>query len=65
MWSWPDTPLGGVDRGKRVWDQAFGSLKAANFGSGGTHFESLLWRMQNGKLDGFGEARRAARRRHH
>jgi len=53
MWSWPDSALGGVDRGKRVWDQAFGSLKAANFGSQGTHFESLLWRMQNGELDGY------------
>ncbi len=53
MWSWPDSILGGVDRGKRVWDQAFGSLKAANFGSQGTHSESLLWRMQNGELDGY------------
>ena len=53
MWSWPDSPLGGVDRGKRVWDQAFGSLKAANFGSGGTHSDGLLWRMQNGELDGY------------
>jgi beta-lactamase regulating signal transducer with metallopeptidase domain len=53
MWSWSDTPLGGVDRGKRVWDQAFGSLKAANFGSQGTDSESLLWRMQNGELDGY------------
>ena len=47
------TPLGGEDRGKRVWDQAFGSLKAANFGSEGTQSESLLWRMQNGELDGY------------
>jgi beta-glucosidase len=53
MWSWPDSPLGGVDRGKRVWDQAFGSLRAANFGSQGTHSESLLWRMQHGELDGY------------
>ncbi|MBZ5636036.1 MAG: hypothetical protein LAO55_23150 [Acidobacteriia bacterium] len=53
MWSWPDSILGGVDRGKRVWDQAFGSLKAANFGSQGTHSESLLWRMQHGELDGY------------
>jgi len=53
MWSWPDSALGGVDRGKRVWDQAFGSLKAANFGSGGTHSDGLLWRMQNGELDGY------------
>ena len=53
MWLWPDTISGGVDRGKRVWDQAFGSLKAAGFGSAGTHFASLLWRMQNGELDGY------------
>jgi len=53
MWRWPDTISGGVDRGKRVWDQAFGSLNAASFGSQGTHFESLLWRMQNGELDGY------------
>jgi beta-glucosidase len=53
MWSWPDSILGGVDRGKRVWDQAFGSLKAANFGSQGTNSESLLWRMQHGELDGY------------
>ena len=46
MWRWPD-------RGRSVWDQAFGSLKAANFGSQGTRFESLLWRMQNGELDGY------------
>ena len=53
MWSWPDSVLGGVNRGKRVWDQAFGSLKAADFGSQGTRSESLLWRMQNGELDGY------------
>ena len=48
MWSWPDSTLGGVDRGKRVFDQAFESLKAANLGSQGTQSESLLWRMQHG-----------------
>jgi len=53
MWSWADSPKVGVDRGKRVWDQTFGSLKAANFGSGGTHSDGLLWRMQNGELDGY------------
>jgi hypothetical protein len=46
MWWWPD-------RGRSVWDREFGSLKAANFGSQGTHPESLVWRMQNGELDGF------------
>jgi len=46
MWHWPD-------RGRSVWDQTFGSLKAASFGSAGTHFDSLLWRMQHGELDGY------------
>ena len=46
MWSW-------ADRGRSVWDQRFGSREAANFGSQGTRFESLLWRMQNGELDGY------------
>src|SRR5438552_8922784 len=46
MWLWPD-------RGRSVWDQTFGSLKAASFGSQGTRFDSLLWRIQNGELDGY------------
>jgi hypothetical protein len=46
MWWWPA-------RGKSVWDREFGSLKAANFGSQGTHPESLVWRMRNGELDGY------------
>ncbi len=46
MWTWPD-------RGRSVWDRTFGSLDAASFGSQGTRFESLLWRMRNGELDGY------------
>ncbi|HEY7670723.1 MAG TPA: M56 family metallopeptidase [Gammaproteobacteria bacterium] len=46
MWWWPD-------RGRAVWDEAFGSLKAANFGSQGTSPRSLPWRMRNGELDGY------------
>jgi len=46
MWSW-------LNRGRGVWDEAFGSLNAANFGSQGTSFRSLLWRMENGELDGY------------
>jgi hypothetical protein len=46
MWNWPD-------RGRRVWDRTLGRRRAANFGSQGTDFESLLWRMQNGELDGY------------
>lgn len=46
MWWWPD-------RGRAVWDRELGALKAANFGSQGTHPDSLVWRMQNGELDGY------------
>ena len=46
MWRWSD-------RGRSVWDREFGSLKAVSFGSQGTQPASLLWRMQNGELDGF------------
>jgi beta-lactamase regulating signal transducer with metallopeptidase domain len=46
MWRWPD-------RGRRIWNRTLGLRKAANFGSQGTRFESLLWRMQNGELDGY------------
>ena len=46
MWWW-------ADRGMEVWEEFFGSRKAVNFGSQGTRFESLLWRMRNGELDGY------------
>jgi GDSL-like Lipase/Acylhydrolase family len=46
MWLWPD-------RGRSVWDKTFGSLKAADFGTQGTRFESLMWRMRNGELNGY------------
>jgi beta-lactamase regulating signal transducer with metallopeptidase domain len=46
MWWWPD-------RGRGVWDEVFGALRAANFGSQGTSPKSLLWRMRNGELDGY------------
>ena len=46
MWLW-------ADRGRSVWDRKFGALKAADFGSQGTRFESLMWRMRNGELDGY------------
>ncbi len=38
--------------GKGAWDKAFGSMKPANFGIGGDRTEHVLWRIQNGELDG-------------
>ncbi|MDP3736981.1 MAG: GDSL-type esterase/lipase family protein [Hyphomonadaceae bacterium] len=40
-------------RGKPEWDKAWAPLKAANFGIAGDTTQGVLWRMQNGELDGF------------
>jgi lysophospholipase L1-like esterase len=39
--------------GLPVWEQTFASLKAANFGIAGDTTQGVLWRMQNGELEGF------------
>ncbi len=39
--------------GREVWDKNFEPLKPANFGIGGDTTQGVLWRMQNGELDGF------------
>ncbi len=38
--------------GKAVWEKNYGSLKAANFGIGGDQTQHVLWRLENGELDG-------------
>ena len=38
--------------GKKVWDANFASLHAANFGISGDRTQHVLWRLQNGELDG-------------
>jgi lysophospholipase L1-like esterase len=40
-------------RGLPVFTEYFGTLKAANFGIAGDTTQGVLWRMQNGELDGF------------
>lgn len=39
--------------GLEVWNKYFAPLKAANFGIGGDTTQGVLWRMQNGELEGF------------
>jgi len=38
--------------GRSVWDERYAPLKAANFGLGGDKTEHVLWRLQNGNLEG-------------
>jgi lysophospholipase L1-like esterase len=42
-----------ADRGKSVWDEYFAPLNAANFGISGDRTQHVLWRIDNGELDGF------------
>ncbi len=39
--------------GRDVWDKTFEPLKSVNFGISGDTTQSVLWRMQNGELEGF------------
>lgn len=39
-------------QGKEVWDKTFAPLKAVNFGIGGNRTQHVLWRLQNGELEG-------------
>ena len=37
---------------KAIWDREFAPLGAANFGIGGDRTQHVLWRLENGELDG-------------
>ena len=38
--------------GRRVWDKTFAPRHAANFGIGYDRIQNVLWRVENGELDG-------------
>jgi lysophospholipase L1-like esterase len=39
-------------RGQEVWDQHYAKLQAFDFGISGDRTENVLWRLQNGQVDG-------------
>lgn len=39
--------------GQALWDHHFAPFKPANFGIGGDTTQGVLWRMQNGEIDGY------------
>ncbi|MCB1279423.1 platelet-activating factor acetylhydrolase IB subunit [Prosthecobacter sp.] len=43
---------GWAGNGKEVWAKAFSEYTPANFGIGGDRTQHVLWRIQNGELDG-------------
>lgn len=47
-----DSITAGWGRAKDVWDQHFGKYDPANFGIGGDRTQHVLWRIENGELDG-------------
>jgi lysophospholipase L1-like esterase len=38
--------------GKEIWDRAFGPRNPANFGIGGDRTQHVLWRIENGEVEG-------------
>lgn len=38
--------------GKKIWDREFSGLRTANFGISGDRTQHVLWRLQNGELEG-------------
>ena len=43
---------GWAGRGKEVWDKYYGNRKAMNAGIGGDRTQHVLWRLDNGNIDG-------------
>lgn len=41
-----------LDPAKKIWDERFAPLKAANFGISGDRTQHVLWRIQAGEMDG-------------
>jgi lysophospholipase L1-like esterase len=47
-----DSITAGWNGQKAIWEKAFGAYQPANFGIGGDRTQHVLWRIENGELDG-------------
>ena len=47
-----DSITAGWGSKKAIWDKAFGAYTPANFGIGGDRTQHVLWRIENGELEG-------------
>jgi lysophospholipase L1-like esterase len=47
-----DSITAGWIKAPQVWEKFYGKYQAANFGIGGDRTEHVLWRIENGELDG-------------
>lgn len=47
-----DSITAGWGRAKDIWQQHYGQYDPANFGIGGDRTQHVLWRIENGELDG-------------
>lgn len=47
-----DSITAGWGRQSNIWNAAFGKYQPANFGIGGDRTQHVLWRIENGELDG-------------
>ncbi|MGV3757259.1 MAG: platelet-activating factor acetylhydrolase IB subunit [Verrucomicrobiota bacterium] len=47
-----DSITAGWNGQKAIWTNAFGAYKPANFGIGGDRTQHVLWRIENGELEG-------------
>ena len=48
-----DSITAGWGGAKAIWEKEFGAYKPANFGIGGDRTQHVLWRIENGELEGF------------
>lgn len=47
-----DSITEGWGKAPQIWDYYYGNLQAANFGIGGDQTQHVIWRIENGELDG-------------